>query len=380
MAAPEGAIEGPRSDRTAIVPMSGNNQSMSVVGLGAITAVGLTAAAGAAAVRAGIAGFSEHPQLVDQEGEPLIVARVPVLEEDVAGIERFFELALPAADEALTPLAGRTEKTRPIPVVLGLPPERPGLPEALGPNLAKRLQGGLRERWQVAGVQVLSEGHSAGLMALEAAWQEIQSGRDVFCLVGGVDSYLEPNTLEWLEESDQLHGAGPHNNAWGFVPGEAAGFCLVCAPETADRHKLTTLGRVLAVATAQEKNLARTGSVCLGQGLTEAFRGALRALPNGAKVDRVFCDMNGEAYRADEYGFTIARTSERFVDAGDFQAPADCWGDVGAASGPLLLGLAVAAGRKGYAKGPHALVWTSSESGQRSAALVAVDRATEGRR
>jgi 3-oxoacyl-[acyl-carrier-protein] synthase-1 len=82
--------------------------------------------------------------------------------------------------------------------------------------------------------------------------------------------------------------------------------------------------------------------------------------------------MNGEPYRADEYGFTVARTSERFVDAADFLAPADCWGDVGAASGPLYLGLAAAAGRRRYSQGPYWLAWTSSESGERCAALLHV--------
>jgi 3-oxoacyl-[acyl-carrier-protein] synthase-1 len=88
--------------------------------------------------------------------------------------------------------------------------------------------------------------------------------------------------------------------------------------------------------------------------------------------------MNGEAYRADEYGFTIVRTSQHFASAGDFLAPADCWGDVGAATGPLLLALAVIAARKSYAPGPHALLWTSSEGGERSAALIRLDCPTKG--
>jgi len=84
----------------------------------------------------------------------------------------------------------------------------------------------------------------------------------------------------------------------------------------------------------------------------------------------VLCDQNGEAYRADEYGFSLTRTHRFFVDGSDFTAPADCWGDVGAASGPLFLMLAAAAAQKGYARGRWTLAWTSAEGGERSAALV----------
>jgi 3-oxoacyl-[acyl-carrier-protein] synthase-1 len=80
--------------------------------------------------------------------------------------------------------------------------------------------------------------------------------------------------------------------------------------------------------------------------------------------------MNGEPYRADEYGFTVTRTRERFEAASEFVAPADCWGDVGAASGPLLAVLAVVAHAKRYARGGASLLWASSDSGERAAALL----------
>ncbi len=82
--------------------------------------------------------------------------------------------------------------------------------------------------------------------------------------------------------------------------------------------------------------------------------------------------MNGEPYRADEFAYTIVRHGGRFVDASDFLTPADCWGDVGAASGPLFVVLAATSGQRGYAKGALTLFWTSSDSGERCAALVSV--------
>ena len=81
--------------------------------------------------------------------------------------------------------------------------------------------------------------------------------------------------------------------------------------------------------------------------------------------------MNGEPYRADEFGFTALRTKEHFESASDFVAPADCWGDVGAVGGLLHIVLACAAAAKGYAGGELAFAWASAEGGQRAAALVA---------
>ena len=230
------------------------------------------------------------------------------------------------------------------------------------------MQLSLSESVQVVGLETIAAGHAAGLMALEVAWRSVRDGASDCFLVGGVDSYLARETLEWLEQCEQIHSA--RQNAWGFVPGEAAGFCLVCSRHTADRLALTTLANVLSVVAGREENLIKTDTVCLGHGLTTAFREAASALPDQTKIDHVICDMNGEPYRADEYGFAVVRTSQCFVDAGEFLSPADCWGDVGAASGPLFFAIAVTASRKRYLPGPHVLLWASSESGERSAALV----------
>ncbi len=80
--------------------------------------------------------------------------------------------------------------------------------------------------------------------------------------------------------------------------------------------------------------------------------------------------MNGEPYRADEFGFACLRTREAFVSASEFVAPAECWGDVSAASAPLQAMLASIAASKAYANGQYALLWGSSESGERGAMLL----------
>jgi 3-oxoacyl-[acyl-carrier-protein] synthase-1 len=334
-----------------------------IVGVGAQTAVGLTAPAAAAAVRAGISGFGEHPFMMDRQGEPMIVARVPSA-DDLSGCDRLLRLSAQPACEALAPLQVLLREVGAIQLFLGLPPQRPGRPADLEGHLADSF----RRDIGVASVECISTGHAAGLMALEVASRQVLGNPTGFYLAGGVDSYLEPETLEWLEANDQLHG-GP--NAYGFLPGEAAGFCLVCGQSAAERWKLPVLARVWTVGTARETNLIKTDSVCLGKGLTEAFRKVFAELPSPEeKIGHSINDMNGEPYRADEYGLTVARLSQRFENASGFVAPADCWGDVGAASGPLGVNLVVAAGQRGYSKARHNLVWASSEGGERAAAIM----------
>jgi 3-oxoacyl-[acyl-carrier-protein] synthase I len=341
---------------------------------GACTSLGSTLPASAAAVRAGISSFQDHPFMVDSAGKPMVVGRAPYIAEDVAGCDRLLALALPAAGEALAVLTPFVRALRPVAVMLGMPPRRPGCSRAMEDELLQRFQQQLFESFPVGRVDVIACGHSAGLMALETAWETIRSGAADFCLIGGVDSYLEPETLEWLEESEQLHSAGTENNAWGFVPGEAAGFCLVASEAGARRWQLDPLGSISALAVTREPNVIKSDTVCLGHGLTAAFEKAFGSPVEPVRqVDEIICDMNGEPYRAEEFGFATIRTHGYFVDSSAFQAPADCWGDVGAASGPLFLSLAAAAHAKGYATGTRTLAWTSSESGERAAAILDFD-------
>jgi 3-oxoacyl-[acyl-carrier-protein] synthase-1 len=258
----------------------------------------------------------------------------------------------------------------PVALALGLPSPRPGVADDLQQGLVNRIDAHYPSVF--ASVAVFPDGHAAGLLAFEAALEQLAQGKVRACIVAGVDSYIAEPAFEWLEESGQLHGAGPFNDAWGLIPGEAAGALLLMHGHDAARLRLRSLARVLGVGLGFEPNRIKTDTVCLGEGLTAAFRSALAALPAGARVTDVYCDMNGEAYRADEYGFAALRTREAFAATGDFRAPADCWGDVAAAGGPLHMVLAAIAGTKAYARGNLALVSASAEAGERAAALLAV--------
>lgn len=354
--------------RPQVTPEQATASGVNIVGVGARTPLGTCAASSAAAVRAGISVGGRHPHVIDSAGEPITVSRITYLPENLDGTARHLAMARPALAQALAPI-GHLDGIQ-VPVIVGLPSTRPGLPTSFEDDL----RGGLAAGWDAADrigeVSVITAGHAAGLMAMDAGMARIRDGKCEFCAIGGVDSYLEPETLEWLDANGQIHSAGDPRNPRGFMPGEAAGFCLLASDQAVERHRLEAMSAILSVATAREKNLIKTESVCVGAGLTEAWRQALKSIPNGVRSDRLICDQNGEVYRADEFGFTVVRTSDRLADGGAFLAPAQFWGDVGAASGPLFAILAIAAGNRGYAKGPHTLLCTSSEGGERAAAIL----------
>ena len=312
--------------------------------------------------------MEDHPFMVDKHGEPMVVCRDAELAPELLGAERFLSLALPPALEALSPLVNKDSPVPPICVFVALPEERPGRPHNLEDLFTQQFRSSLAKVIDIQHFGCHALGHAGGLVCMEQALSMIDSGKSQLCLVGGVDSYLERETLEWLDSADQLHS---ESTIWGLCPSEGAGFCLLSSQDVADRLGLTTSSKLIAAGSALEANRIHTDTVCIGEGLSEAFQKTLAQLPSeSSQVDHTICDMTGDPYRGNEYGFAMLRSTGRFTDESDFDAPADCWGDVGAASGPLFAILASFAALKGYAPGPLTFLWASSDGGQRAAALL----------
>jgi 3-oxoacyl-[acyl-carrier-protein] synthase-1 len=305
--------------------------------------------------------------MLDKVGEPMVVAPEPTLDAALQGPERFAHLAGPALKEALAPLAEGNVGMQSVHTLVGTPGARPGLPAgidgALGRLIANEVDATSGQR-----TAFLPNGHAAGLLAMIHARDILRAGRSRFCLVGGVDSYLTADSLEWMDDKGILKSSENRN---GFPPGEAAGFCLVTTGATALEFGLPVFGWLETFGAARETSPIRTRTICVGRGLSEAIRQATAPLrlPE-ERVDDSICDLNGEPYRSEEFALTVLRTQMAFVDFSRFVTPADCWGDVGAASGPLFANLAIAAGLRGYAKGPRTMIWASSEGGDRAAVVV----------
>lgn len=344
--------------------------SIHIVGVGARTPVGIHAAAAAAAVRAGIVRLSEHPFMLDCNGVPIPAGLDAQIDPTITGPKRLLALAESALREACASLDGVSPQQLSLPLFLGLPEIRPGFTEHDAANVRSGFPRFEGLPIKLSSVSTFTEGHAAGFLALARAAEQMNQGACEMCLVGGVESYSHPDTLEWLEANRQLAGADSRS---GFLPGEGAGFCLLTTDGGRQRFRLKGLARVLAVGIGKETKLIKTTDMCLGEGLTATVRdtvGCLR-LPD-ERINEIYCDINGERYRSEEWGFVCLRLSHYFDDPTAYLSPAECWGDMGAASGLLFAMLVCQAFARGYSKGPRAMVWASSEGGQRGVAVLEV--------
>lgn len=340
-----------------------------IVAIGARTPVGRTARASAAAVRAGITRLAAHPHMVDKAGDPYIVAMNREIEAQ--GREaRIVALAAPALIEVLVQIAPWIG--RELVVHLGLPELAPGFDAAVVRRIVTRIGAA------VAGPTVLSfdpiaEGNAAGLVGLQRAVDAIAGGRTELCIVAGVDSLLDPDLLETLDLATRLKST---TNRWGFPPGEGAGALAVASPRFARQVGAPILGWVVSATTAIDDHAVGSEEVCVGEGLSEALRNALGALELPAEpIQRTYCDLDGERHRSSEYAFSILRMHpDAFVEATDFVAPADCWGNVGAASGPLLVACALWSRPWDPLPSARSLVFASSDRGRRGAAVLHVQQ------
>lgn len=305
--------------------------------------------------------------MIDRRGEPIRGCLDPLLGLDINGCSRLLALAAPPLQSLLDKVTHASSWREPVPLLLGLPEVRPGWTSADIQHFTQALVGRQHARSTLQ-VSVAGLGHASALQAIFKASQRIAQGAADLYLIGGVDSYFELQTLDWLDRNRQLAGEGSRA---GFFPGEAASFVALASATALRTLQLPPLAVIGGAYSSQEDRLIKTDTDCIGRGLSAAIAGAVAGIDAvDEKIDGVYCDINGERYRSEEWGFALLRTQQMFRDGTRYIAPANCWGDVGAASGALLCTLTVRAWERGYSQGPRALAWAGSEGGLRSAVLL----------
>lgn len=334
-------------------------------GIGARTPVGVTAESASAAVRVGLSAINEQPFFYAADGESMRAAADHFLAPDLPISERMTDLLLSALSQ-LAPLAATKDQR--VLIAICVPEPRPGLPPSIGETLIKAV----KTRFPLPGllIQQVTSGHSSGLLGLGVAAKALEDDKADLAVVAGVDSYLDRGTMTWMDGAGTLKS---EMNRDGFFPGEAAGALLIGRRAAMAALGITPLARLTAVSIASEPIPIddRGPVVCTGEGLSEAILGLRPVVEaDGRLITDVYCDLNGQRYRTDEWLYALTRSQGLFVNVLDNWHPADCWGDVGAASGPLFATLAHFAFRKSYANGTRAVFWTSSIGGRRAAVLL----------
>ncbi len=299
--------------------------------------------------------------MVDLGGDPLTVAMDMTIEAHPV-LERMHQLVRSAIDEALEDLP--LDPRQPVPAFIGLPQLDRYFGEHDANAVCRRL---VTEPGPVPLQPVpIPEGNAAGAVALERALAGLRTGAYTCCVVAGVDCFFDPDRLEALDEGRRIIA---RDARWGFTPAEGAGAMVVCTATYARNLRLRERAWVGGLATGIEPNHMLGDGICTGESLAQVMRAS--AVQAGATVTKQYCDMNGERYREHEMSYAILRVPQAaFVSSVDYVAPADAWGNVGAASIPLLAVLPIVAHERGFSPGVWPMVWSGSESGRRGALVL----------
>jgi 3-oxoacyl-[acyl-carrier-protein] synthase-1 len=343
-----------------------------ITGMGAVTAVGLTAVQTASSVRAGISRFSDHPyhwSLIDppylDEPERLTCAPVAFIDALERAPDRLLNMALAPLEELFSQGALRREDLKKAGMFLATSPEVDGIGEW---GLERTLIPEIFRRAAVAPFRVARverAGATGFYRLLLEAKRALTDGVCRFALVGGVDTWLDEPSVRHFDAAYRLRSA---RNRDGFIPGEGAAWLLVETIESAAGRNAPILGIIGSVILSLEEQPLTGEQNSTGKGLTEAVRDVLSSVENDP--DWVVCDLNGESYRSYEWGLVRTRLGSDLESIRALWHPADCLGDLRAAGPPVHMALACEAFRRGYAPGSTCLSFAGADEGERAACLV----------
>jgi 3-oxoacyl-[acyl-carrier-protein] synthase-1 len=205
-------------------------------------------------------------------------------------------------------------------------------------------------------------GRAGGLAAIGQAIDMVSSGRVPVMIAGGIDTYRDPYILSTLDREMRVKSP---TNLDGFIPGEGAAFlALSRAGEVPGEFAVAS-----PVVLGHEAGHLYSEQPYLGDALASVVQQLLQAEAARGPVQEVYSSMNGENHWAKEWGVAFLRNSSNFSPDAGMNHPADCYGDTGAASGPLMTGLAALGIKERYRRSP-ALIYGSSDRGPRAAMIV----------
>lgn len=181
-----------------------------------------------------------------------------------------------------------------------------------------------------------------------------------------MDSFVEPQ-VAWALNSLRL--LKTPSNPVGILPGEAAAF-VVLEPLSAATRRGARIEALLEAPTLRTEPFhRRSGSPPLGRALARCILDTLELLEDrGAHTGLVIGALNGDAYRAQDWGHALVQL--RSLHGLPEWYPAASFGELGAASGPVGLCMAIRGFARGYCKTDNVLVWTLGDDGSRGSFYV----------
>lgn len=335
--------------------------TLAIRGCGIVSALGFNSPASLAALRAGVSAVRSLPWLDFESGEPLRGAKVD-LPQWWEGVGKLADLLAPAIDECLQ--AADVPPTD-IPILLGVAERsRPARFADLDTELLDTVQAKLGVP-QHPESRLYPHGQTGCANALVHAHRLITQRKAQYCVVAGVDSYLQQGALDAYVEQRRVLTL---SNSNGFLPGEAGCAVLVGAAGDAAADEL----RILGVGVGREPATIGGTQPLRAEGLTRAVRQALESSGIAmTSIPRRLTDISGEQYMFKEALFTVMRTNHgpRPVTPA-LEHPIEYLGHIGAAILPCLLAWAWHGQQQRYFEPDPLLIHVGSDEGDRAALVV----------
>jgi 3-oxoacyl-[acyl-carrier-protein] synthase-1 len=272
-------------------------------------------------------------------------------------------------DAALHDLVALRARSRgALGVYLATPhPERPGVSPEPYAEFIEQTEERLGLPAPVQLIEHVTHDHAAGIGALaRAALQLIERRVDV-ALVVGIDSLLHSTYVEAMAGQGVLKLP---DRAHGLFPGEGAAALILERASDAAARGAPVRARLGALALDTEATPLGERYPIRGEAGSRVVAAVLEAEARPTDIHRVLIDMTGERWRAIEWSLIETRCLGELPPGWQIWHPADCFGDLGAATGLVHAGLAVRAFARGYAGPGGVLLYAASPRGQRAAATL----------
>jgi 3-oxoacyl-[acyl-carrier-protein] synthase I len=338
---------------------------LAITGVGLLSPIGHSALAGMHAVRSDQSGLSLL-RLPDRVRNWVAGGKIPQW-TPYGGHRHWETLAVTALQQAWH------QANRGAP----LPPEAPialvlGRPDAARPSPVFPRAGFDISAWAQrtlgrapAHIDLVQAGACNAHAGLRLAAQRFAAGTAQACLIGAADSQAQLRVTRWHEDKLRLKCSYVTD---GLAPSEAAAFMMVEPLELAARRGALVLARVNSLAVGKEDATVLSDLPNTAAAMSQVAQSALLdACVQASELGMVWSDLNGESYKAREWAFTAVRMG--LCDSTRLMHPADCHGDLGAATDTHLLGLAAMAQATAWSNKPM-LVFSGSDSGLRAATVV----------
>lgn len=339
-----------------------------ITAAGMATALGHSAAATTAALRARLSRFREWADYPCLPSDPPRPEEPFLAMAAFADIPRGFDVPLRlmalALQDLITSGSFARDDLEEASVVVARP--SPG-PSAHHDEIRNKFCAGLAA---ASGVDSFArgvaapDGHAAMLLALAHAARTVAADESSRFIVAGADSLVDVDRLKLLDEAGRLKS---RRNLDGFIPGEAAALLVVEHRRRAEARGAAILAEIEGCGSAAEANLIESADPPSGEGLSAALSAACSA---GGPPSWVLCDLNGESYRAKEWGLARIRAPRLLGEVRSLWHPADGYGDVGAATGGCLAAACLRSFARAAAPARRALLFAGSADGTRAAVTL----------